>query len=104
VFAAIRGLGRWPDELKHLIFTHCHPDHIGGAAAITHRRSPGTAPHATSRTRNWKASSRQFPLGDIISYAVHDRHRRLHRSYKRLSVNVEAFSTMAARLPRCSQR
>jgi glyoxylase-like metal-dependent hydrolase (beta-lactamase superfamily II) len=43
VFAAIRGLGRRPDELKHLIFTHCHPDHIGSAAAITHRRSPGTA-------------------------------------------------------------
>jgi glyoxylase-like metal-dependent hydrolase (beta-lactamase superfamily II) len=32
VFAAIRGLGRRPDELNHLIFTHSHPDHIGIAA------------------------------------------------------------------------
>jgi glyoxylase-like metal-dependent hydrolase (beta-lactamase superfamily II) len=45
VFGAIRGLGRSPDQLKHLIFTHGHPDHIGSAAAIvretcTHSISP----------------------------------------------------------------
>jgi len=34
VFDAIRGLGHSPDQLKHLIFTHGHPDHIGSAAAI----------------------------------------------------------------------
>jgi glyoxylase-like metal-dependent hydrolase (beta-lactamase superfamily II) len=34
VFAGIRGLGRSSDQLKHLIFTHGHPDHIGSAAAI----------------------------------------------------------------------
>jgi glyoxylase-like metal-dependent hydrolase (beta-lactamase superfamily II) len=34
LFGAIRGLGRSPDQLKHLIFTHGHPDHIGSAAAI----------------------------------------------------------------------
>ena len=42
VFAAIRSLGRSPDELKHLILTHAHPDHIGSAAAIvreTHART-----------------------------------------------------------------
>ena len=33
VFRAIRGLGRSADQLKHLIFTHGHPDHIGSAAA-----------------------------------------------------------------------
>ena len=33
VFQAIRGLGRSPDQLKHLIFTHGHPDHIGSAAS-----------------------------------------------------------------------
>jgi glyoxylase-like metal-dependent hydrolase (beta-lactamase superfamily II) len=33
VFGAIRGLSRSPDQLKHLIFTHGHPDHIGSAAA-----------------------------------------------------------------------
>jgi glyoxylase-like metal-dependent hydrolase (beta-lactamase superfamily II) len=39
VFGAIRVLGRSPDQLKHLIFTHGHPDHIGSAAPIV--REPG---------------------------------------------------------------
>ena len=26
LFGAIRGLGRSPDQIKHLIFTHGHPD------------------------------------------------------------------------------
>jgi glyoxylase-like metal-dependent hydrolase (beta-lactamase superfamily II) len=34
LFGAIRGIGRSPDQLKHLIFTHGHPDHIGSAAVI----------------------------------------------------------------------
>src|SRR5215471_19173580 len=34
VFRALRELGRSPDQLKHLILTHGHPDHIGSAAAI----------------------------------------------------------------------
>jgi glyoxylase-like metal-dependent hydrolase (beta-lactamase superfamily II) len=34
VFGAIRGIGRSPDQLEHLIFTHGHPDHIGSAAAV----------------------------------------------------------------------
>jgi glyoxylase-like metal-dependent hydrolase (beta-lactamase superfamily II) len=32
--SSIRGLGHSPSQLKHLIFTHGHPDHIGSAAAI----------------------------------------------------------------------
>ena len=49
VFEAIRGLGRSPEQLRNLIFTHGHPDHIGSAAAIvretgarTYMRSPAT--------------------------------------------------------------
>jgi glyoxylase-like metal-dependent hydrolase (beta-lactamase superfamily II) len=34
VFETIRGLGRSPDQLKHLDFTHAHPDHVGSAAGI----------------------------------------------------------------------
>jgi metal-dependent hydrolase (beta-lactamase superfamily II) len=34
VFGAIRRLGRSPAQLKQLMFTHGHPDHIGSAAAI----------------------------------------------------------------------
>ena len=45
VFGAIRGLGRSPDQLKHLIFTHAHPDHIGSAAAIVRRTGATTFMH-----------------------------------------------------------
>ncbi|HXW70304.1 MAG TPA: MBL fold metallo-hydrolase [Methylocella sp.] len=45
VFEAIRGLGRSPDPLKHLIFTHAHPDHIGSAAAIVRKTGAKTYMH-----------------------------------------------------------
>jgi glyoxylase-like metal-dependent hydrolase (beta-lactamase superfamily II) len=45
VFGAIRGLGRSPDQLKHLIFTHGHPDHIGSAAAIVRGTNAKTYMH-----------------------------------------------------------
>lgn len=45
VFGAIRGLGRSPDQLKHLIFTHGHPDHIGSAAAIVQQTGARTYLH-----------------------------------------------------------
>jgi glyoxylase-like metal-dependent hydrolase (beta-lactamase superfamily II) len=45
VLGAIRGLGRSPDQLKHLIFTHGHPDHIGSAAAIVQETGARTYMH-----------------------------------------------------------
>jgi glyoxylase-like metal-dependent hydrolase (beta-lactamase superfamily II) len=45
VFGAIRGLGRSPDQLKHLIFTHGDPDHIGSAAAIVRETGARTYMH-----------------------------------------------------------
>ena len=45
VFRAIRGLGRSLGQLKHLIFTHGHPDHIGSAAAIVRETGARTYLH-----------------------------------------------------------
>src|SRR6201998_3821489 len=45
VFETIRGLSRSPRELKHLIFTHGHPDHIGSAAAIVRETGARTYLH-----------------------------------------------------------
>jgi glyoxylase-like metal-dependent hydrolase (beta-lactamase superfamily II) len=45
VFGAIRELGGSPDHLKHLIFTHGHPDHIGSAAAIVRQTGAKTYMH-----------------------------------------------------------
>jgi glyoxylase-like metal-dependent hydrolase (beta-lactamase superfamily II) len=45
VFDAINGIGRSARELKHLIFTHGHPDHIGSAAAIVRKTGARTYMH-----------------------------------------------------------
>ena len=45
VFDAIAELGRQPTDLKHLVFTHSHPDHIGSAAAIIDRCGASTWMH-----------------------------------------------------------
>jgi glyoxylase-like metal-dependent hydrolase (beta-lactamase superfamily II) len=45
VFDAIRGLGRSPDQLKQVIFTHGHPDHIGSAAAVVRETGARTYMH-----------------------------------------------------------
>lgn len=34
IFEAIRTLGFDPHDLKHIMLSHCHPDHDGGAEAI----------------------------------------------------------------------
>jgi glyoxylase-like metal-dependent hydrolase (beta-lactamase superfamily II) len=45
VFEAIRALGRSLGQLKHLIFTHGHPDHIGSSAAIVRETGAKTYMH-----------------------------------------------------------
>ena len=46
VFDAISQLGRTPRDLRHLVFTHGHPDHIGSAAAIVRETGAATYMHA----------------------------------------------------------
>jgi glyoxylase-like metal-dependent hydrolase (beta-lactamase superfamily II) len=45
VFGAIDGIGRSADHLRHLVFTHGHPDHIGSAAAIVRKAGARTYMH-----------------------------------------------------------
>jgi len=46
VFDAIARLGKRPSDLRHLVFTHGHPDHIGSAAAILRASGARTYMHA----------------------------------------------------------
>lgn len=34
ILAATKELGRQPEDIKHIIVTHCHPDHAGSLAAL----------------------------------------------------------------------
>jgi glyoxylase-like metal-dependent hydrolase (beta-lactamase superfamily II) len=45
VLKTLSELGRSPDQLKHLILTHGHPDHIGSAAAIVRATGARTYLH-----------------------------------------------------------
>lgn len=45
VFEAVRSLGRSPVQLKHLILTHHHLDHVGSAAAIVRETGARTYMH-----------------------------------------------------------
>lgn len=45
VFDALSTLGRRPEDLSHIVFTHAHPDHIGSAAAIVERTGAKTWMH-----------------------------------------------------------
>ena len=49
VLNAIRQLGRSPRDLRHLIFTHHHPDHIGSAAAIGRQTGVATYMHPNDK-------------------------------------------------------
>ncbi|WP_310533733.1 MBL fold metallo-hydrolase [Novosphingobium sp.] len=34
ILDAVGSLGKTPADVKHIVLTHCHPDHIGSAAAL----------------------------------------------------------------------
>lgn len=34
ILSAVEGLGRRPTDLRHIVLTHAHPDHVGSAAAL----------------------------------------------------------------------
>jgi glyoxylase-like metal-dependent hydrolase (beta-lactamase superfamily II) len=49
VLAALQTLGRAPGDLRHVILTHAHVDHLGGLAAIVRATGARTWMHAADR-------------------------------------------------------
>ncbi len=46
ILEAIRQLGHEPRALKHIVLTHAHPDHVGGAAALVRATGAQTWIHS----------------------------------------------------------
>lgn len=49
VLEAVRALGRAPSDVKHIVLTHAHPDHIGSLAALKRATGAQTYIHALDR-------------------------------------------------------
>ena len=41
----IRAIGRRPDELKHILVTHSHPDHVGGTLSLVRKTRAAIVAH-----------------------------------------------------------
>ena len=47
----IRSIGRRPDELKHILVTHSHPDHTGMTSALAKATGAAVAVHRSDTVR-----------------------------------------------------
>jgi glyoxylase-like metal-dependent hydrolase (beta-lactamase superfamily II) len=64
--AAIRGIGREPADLRHLILTHFHPDHAGAAAEIAGWGDVEVAAHMAEAP--FLRGDRAGPLPDLADW------------------------------------
>jgi glyoxylase-like metal-dependent hydrolase (beta-lactamase superfamily II) len=64
ILAMVRDMGRDPGEVSLLIFTHSHPDHIGGARAIQRATECIIAAHPAERAwiENTDLQARERPI------------------------------------------
>jgi glyoxylase-like metal-dependent hydrolase (beta-lactamase superfamily II) len=46
IVQAVESLGRKPADIRHILVTHCHPDHTGSLAAIKRLTSAPAYMHA----------------------------------------------------------
>ncbi len=50
----IRSIGRRPDELKHILVTHSHPDHVGGTLSLVRKTGAAIVAHRHETKRDGK--------------------------------------------------
>ena len=66
VWKAVEQLGRKREDIRHLIFTHGHPDHIGSAAAIVRGTGATTYMHALDAPfADWRPLSPHVPVSRV---------------------------------------
>ena len=69
ILKGITSIGRNPDDVRHILLTHAHPDHIGGAAAL--RKRTGAQVYAIAPMhRSSKRADRSDPLGPLRDFGT----------------------------------
>jgi glyoxylase-like metal-dependent hydrolase (beta-lactamase superfamily II) len=69
---AVRRLGREPSDIRHILVTHCHPDHSGGLAAL--KRITGAAaymhPMAAAVVRGNEPGRPLQPAPGLVNHLI----------------------------------
>jgi glyoxylase-like metal-dependent hydrolase (beta-lactamase superfamily II) len=87
VLAALAGLGRRPEDLTHLLLSHAHSDHTGGAAAVQRATGSQVRTHeaeaADVRAGRMPASDPSTLGGRLVARTPH-----ALKGYRRLEVDA----------------
>jgi len=71
ILAALASMGRSPSDIRHIIVTHAHPDHIGALAMVQRETGATVHVHAIDRPVVEGAPPRKVtPTGDVFSWLV----------------------------------
>ncbi len=62
ILAGVRALGRLPTDVRHIILTHCHPDHSGSAAALKRETGATVWAHPIDASRIEAGQSFRRPM------------------------------------------
>lgn len=72
ILDAVRSLGRRPDEIRHILVTHCHGDHSGSLAALKAATGAPAYMHPADAAlvREGKAARRMWPGPGLLARIV----------------------------------
>lgn len=69
ILQAVRALGRQPADIRHILVTHCHPDHAGSLAALKRTTRAAAYMHPTDATlvRTGKSMRPMKPAPGLVN-------------------------------------
>ena len=62
ILQALREIGKAPQDVRHIVLTHCHPDHIGSAAALQRETGATVWAHRLDAPRIEAGSTTREPM------------------------------------------